>query len=74
MGRSRLLAEIHGGLVELRLERAHMKRAQNGPVCDMATVRLVRAEDRMFGLLNQLDRDGGIAELAELARCAERAG
>ena len=70
---ARLLAEIHAVLAELRLERHAVKSAETSVMLDMATARLVRAEDRMFALLCALDREGGIAALADLARRAGRA-
>jgi len=69
---ARLLADIHAALVELQLERNLVKKAETSLLLDQATVRLVQAEDRMFGLLNQLDRNGGFGALADLARHAER--
>ena len=71
--RARLLAEIHAVLAELRAERHAVKVAESAVMLDLATERLVRAEDRMFALLSELDREGGLAALADLARRAGRA-
>ena len=70
---ARLLADIHAALAELRAERHAVKVAESSVMLDLATERLVRAEDRMFALLSALDRDGGLAALADLARRAGRA-
>ena len=70
---ARLLADIHAALAELRAERYAVKTAETSVMLDLATERLVRAEDRMFALLSELDREGGLAALADLARRAGRA-
>ena len=70
---ARLLADIHAALAELRIERHALATAQSSVMLDQATERLVRVEDRMFALLCELDREGGIARLADLARRAGRA-
>ncbi len=70
---ARLLADIHAVLAELRAERHAVKVAESSVMLDLATERLVRAEDRMFALLSELDREGGLAALADLARRAGRA-
>ncbi len=70
---ARLLADIHAVLGELRAERHAVKVAESSVMLDLATERLVRAEDRMFALLSELDREGGLAALADLARRAGRA-
>ena len=70
---ARILADIHAVLSELRIERHAVKTAETSVMLDLATERLVRAEDRMFALLCKLDREGGIGALADLARRAGRA-